>query len=151
MDKIETAQDRTLKLRKKMRVGSDNNGPVVVAEWVDEEIQASLKERKRNNKKWRRARREEKTKEELDRLEEEYKKQQKETSRQTGKKKGEWEKMKIEQARKSSKAIWITVKEVMGTTKSREDQVYLYTGDESKHKVEGDWEYFIDDWKKGIY
>ena len=23
--------------------------------------------------------------------------------------------------------------------------------DESKYKVEEDWEYFIDDWKKGIY
>ena len=132
MDKIETAQDRTLKLRKKMRVGSDNNGPVVVAEWVDEEMQASLKKRKMKNKKWRRARREEKPKEELDRLEEEYKKPQKETSRLTGKNKGEWEKMKIEQVRKSSKAIWMTVKGVMGTTKSREAQVYLYTEDESK-------------------
>ena len=59
--------------------------------------------------------------------------------------------MKIEQARKSSKAIWITVKEVMGTTKSREDQVYLYKEDQSKHKVEEDWEYFMDDWKKRIY
>ena len=50
MDKIEIAQDRTLKVRK-MRLGSDQRGPIVAAEWVDDEIQASLKERKKRNKK----------------------------------------------------------------------------------------------------
>ena len=44
----------------------------MVAEWVDEEMQASPKERKRKNKKWRRVRREEKPDKELDRQEEEY-------------------------------------------------------------------------------
>ena len=55
-------------------------------------------------------------KEVLDRLEEKYKTQQRETSRMAGEKKGKWEIEKIEEARRSSKAIWTTVKEVMGTT-----------------------------------
>jgi len=101
-------------------------------------MQASLKDRKKKNKKWRIATREGRPKEVLDRLEEEYKNQQKETSELTGKKMDDWEKKKIEEARKSSKDIWMTVKEVMGTTKSKEDQVYLYREDMSKHKVEDD-------------
>jgi len=107
-------------------------------------MQASLKERKKI-KIWRRARREKEPEEVLDKLEEDYKKQQKETSKLTGIKKGACERMKIEQARKSSKAIWITVKEVMGKTKSKKEQVYLYRKDESKHKVEEDWSYFMDE------
>jgi len=34
VDKIEIAQDRTLKIRKKIRLGIDNKGPAVEAEWV---------------------------------------------------------------------------------------------------------------------
>merc|ERR1711874_607611 len=98
MDKTEIAQDR---IRKKIRLGIDNKGPAVEAEWVHEEMQASLKDRKKKNKKWRIATREGRPKEVLDRLEEEYKNQQKETSELTGKKMDDWEKKKIEEARKS--------------------------------------------------
>ena len=39
-----------------MRIGSDGKEKIVAAEWVDDEVQTSLKER--NRKKWRVARRE---------------------------------------------------------------------------------------------
>ena len=89
-------------------------------------------------------------KEVLDRLEKEYKTQQKETSRMIREKKGNWERENIEQARRSSKAIWTTVKEVMGRTRNREVQVYLYREDMTKCKEEDEWHYFMSDWKRDI-
>ena len=54
MDKIEIAQDRTLKAQKKMRTCMNGGERVVAAEWVNDEVQSYLKERK--NKIWREAR-----------------------------------------------------------------------------------------------
>ena len=56
MDKIEISQGQTLKRTKRMKVGRSGNKLVVSAEWVDEEVQFYLKERKDKNKEWRQAR-----------------------------------------------------------------------------------------------
>ena len=57
-------------------------------------------------------------------MEEEYKTQQKETSKIIGIKKGAWEKKKIVQSKKDSKVIWNTIKEILGRTKKKDEQVY---------------------------
>ena len=72
---------------------------LVAAEWVDDVVQSYLTGRKRINKKWRVARRNKQPKEILDKLEEDYKIQQKETLRIIGMKKGTWEMKKIAQAK----------------------------------------------------
>ena len=56
MNKIEIAQNRTLKRQKRMKMGLNNEEPIVAAEWVDEEIQSYLKERRKKSKIWRKAR-----------------------------------------------------------------------------------------------
>merc|ERR1711874_386780 len=93
INKIEIAQDRTLKVQKKMRTGINNREQIVAAEWVHDEMQAYVKERKTRNKTWRKARRDSKPLETLERLEEDYKTQQRETSQLMRGKKGAWEKV----------------------------------------------------------
>ena len=44
MMKIETSQNRTLKVQKRMKIGVNNRKRIVVAEWVDEEAKMHLKE-----------------------------------------------------------------------------------------------------------
>ena len=65
-------------------------------------------------------------------------------------KKGAWEK-KIKEARTNSKTLWSVVQEPLGKTKNKEDQVYLYREDNTKHEVEEDWEQFMNAWKADIY
>ena len=118
LNKIEIAQDRTLKVQKKMGTGINEGERILAAEWVDDEVQAYLKERKTKNKMWWKARRDNKPQETLERLEEEYKTQQKETSNIMGMKIGAWEK-KILQSKTDSKIMWNPIKEILGKTKRK--------------------------------
>ena len=84
-------------------------------------------------------------------LEEDYKTQQKITSQLIGSKKGTWEKEKIRKARTNRKTLWHVVQDLLGKTKNKNDQVYLYREDNTRHKVEEDWKYFIGAWKSDLY
>ena len=44
MNKIEILQNRTLRRQKKIKIGINNEKQIVAAEWVDDEVQAYLKE-----------------------------------------------------------------------------------------------------------
>ena len=57
MDKIELAQDRTLKKTRKIKVGEKGNKQVLSAEWMDARARVYIRERKIKNKAWRYARR----------------------------------------------------------------------------------------------
>merc|ERR1711874_299422 len=121
------AQDRTLKVQKKRRKGINGEERVVVAEWVDNEVRSYLNKRKIKNKTWREARRNNQPKEILKRLEEEYKRQQKETSKIIGMKKGAREKKKIIQAKTESKIIWNTIEEILGRPRRKMNR-FIYLG-----------------------
>ena len=43
------------------------------------------------------------------------------------------------------------VKEISGSTKSKEEQVYVYREDMTRHKIEENWKFYIEDWTKDIY
>ena len=40
---------------------------------------------------------------------------------------------------------------MLGKTKNKEDQIYLYREANSRHKVEEDWSQFMESWKIDIY
>jgi len=53
-----------------------------------------------------------------------------------GVKKGAWEKPKLLEAKKNSKPMWDVIKEILGKTKSKEEQMYIYSEDGTKHKAQ---------------
>ena len=69
MNKIEITQNRTLKRQKRMKMGLNNEEPIVAEEQVDEELQSSLKERRKKSKIWRKVREEEMLQAILEKLE----------------------------------------------------------------------------------
>ena len=87
-DKIEISQSQTLKRTKRMKVGRIGNKLVVAAEWVDEEVQFYIKERKYKNKDWRQARNKKAPMDTQNILKARYIEQQIKTSRLIGMKKG---------------------------------------------------------------
>ena len=38
-----------------------------------------------------------------------------------------------------------------GKTRKKNEQLYLYRDELSKHNAQDDWKYFLGDWKAGIY
>ena len=88
------------------------------AAWIDEEIRLNQKLRQVLNKKWRKASRAKKPRRELESLEKDYKEQQKKTSTLIGKRKGSWEKARIQEGKTSNgKSMWTVIKEVLGKQK----------------------------------
>ena len=133
-----------------MKIGLKNNEHIVAAEWVDEEVQSNLKKRRKLNKIWRTVRRNEKSETIINQAEQEYREQKKYTSQLMGEKKGAWEKQKILEAKKNSKPMWNVIKEILGKTKSKEEQKYIYHEDGTRHKAQDAWKEFIEDWKRDI-
>ena len=68
-----------------------------------------------------------------------------------GLKKGAWEKKKIKQAKGNSKILWNVAREILGKIKNKNEQIYLYRKDMTRHKAQDDWNYFLGDWKVDIY
>ena len=81
MRKIEMSQNKTLNVEKRIKIGTNRERSIVAAEWFDRELQASVKLRGKKSKAWRVARRNNESREIINKLEEEYKTQQKITSR----------------------------------------------------------------------
>merc|ERR1711888_42737 len=51
--KIEKAQEKNLKIQKKMKLGKKYNKKTVEPEWVDEELKSEIKKRRKLNRIWR--------------------------------------------------------------------------------------------------
>ena len=69
----------------------------------------------------------------------------------SGGKKGLWEMKKIEETKKDGKKFWNTVKEILGKSKEREEEAYVFTEEgERKNVIEISNEY-MNEWKKKIY
>merc|ERR1711984_57971 len=100
--KIEKAQEKNLKIQKKMKLGRKYNKTTVEPEWVDEELKSEIKKRRKLNRVWRKS---QKKKFHLDiqkENEEKYKTQRHITKNLTAEKKGTWEKKKIKEAKESN-------------------------------------------------
>ena len=134
-----------------MKIGTNNGKQIVAAEWVDQEVQSHLKDRKAKNKKWRKARNEKKSQETLKKLEEDYKNQQRKTSQHMGMKKGAWEKKRSNKQKETAKYYGMQPEKYQEKEKNKNEQIYLYRKDMTRHKAQEDWSYFIGDWKVDIY
>ena len=47
--------------------------------------------------------------------------------------------------------MWWVIKEVLGKSKSKKDQIYVYRDDNTRHKIEEVWIPFIGEWKTTVY
>merc|ERR1711913_123180 len=83
--------------------------------------------------------------------EKEYKEQQRKTSIMSRRKKGLWERRKIEETKKDGKKFWHVIKELLGKSKEREEEAFVFTEDGEKKIIEEMKGTYIDEWKKKIY
>jgi len=118
-----------------------NGENIVAAEWVDLEVKSNIKDRQVKSRAWRLARNRKESQHIQDHLEKEYKAQQNIASKCNGTKKGAGERKKIREAKTSNgKSLWKVAKEILGRTKKKSEQVYLYREDLSIHKSQDNWE-----------
>ena len=94
MEKIKIAQDKTLKKKKRIRVGKREE-KIQAAEWVGEELRDNIRKRSKLSRRWRMARKRKEPEQDVKRFEKEYKEQNTITAIMTGQKKGSWELFKI--------------------------------------------------------
>merc|ERR1712030_204859 len=152
MDRVEIAQDRKLKKRKRIKIGRLEDKYIKSAAWMTEEIIISQKIRKIMSAKWREARKLNKSEEEIRNLEKDYKVRQIITSKMIGRTKGEWERRRIEEATESNgKSMWKLIKEVLGNRESKNNEVYIYKNSKERTKIEDIWNPFVDAWKVNLY
>ena len=69
----------------------------------------------------------------------------------SGKKKGDWEKKKIEETWKDGKKFWTMIKELLGKNKEREEETYVYTQEGDRKEIMEISEEYVVKWKQTIY
>ena len=72
------------------------------------------------------------------------------TKMMTGKKKGSWNIYKIQEAKADWRKFWNLVKELLGKTKKKDEEVYIYEGDGSKKEADKVWDEYLKDGKKKL-
>ena len=103
MEKIKTTLNIVLKKKKRIKVGKRGKQTILAAEWVDSELIDNISLRSRLSRDQRIARRNNEPEEIQKACKEKYEKQQKKTAIMSGKKKGDWEKKKIEETWRDGK------------------------------------------------
>ena len=152
MDRVELAQDKKLKQQKRIRIGKREDKYIKSAAWINEEILINQKLRQILNAKWRKARKNKKSKREIESLEKDYRMQQKSTSILIGITKGAWERKRIEEATETNgKSMWKVIQEVLGNRKSKNADIYIYEDKKNRKKIEDIWDPFIHKWKTELY
>merc|ERR1712030_149770 len=126
MNKIELAQEKTLKKTRKIKIGNKEKKTVLSVEWMDTQAVVYIRERKIKSRAWRFARGRNAPQHDIEIQKKSYEDQQVTTSRYVSQRKGGWEKRKILETRKNSKILWNMAKEITGTTKKKDEQVYVY-------------------------
>merc|ERR1712055_575794 len=99
------------------------------------------------SRQWRYARKSEAPEEEIERCKNRYEVQQKKTSVMTGIKKSNWEEKKIEETWKDGKKFWKMIGELLGKTKKREDETYVYTEEGCKKEIMTYIKEYTEGWK----
>ena len=69
----------------------------------------------------------------------------------SGNKKGEWKKKKIIETKRDGKKFWNLVKDLLGKSRKREEEAYIYTEDGVKNNVSEISKEYIKEWKQEIY
>ena len=110
---------------------------------MDRQGQILIKTRRIKNRAWRYARRKKAPEREIQILKRKYELQQRATSLYLGKRKGEWEKRKVLEARTNSKILLNFTKDLAGKTKGKEVETYIYTEDGEKKELEVIWIQFV--------
>ena len=105
------------------------------AVWMDRQGQILIKTRRIKSRARRYARRKKAPEREIQVLKRRYEIQQKITSQYLGKRKGEWERRKISEARTNSKILWNFAKDIAGKTRGKEVVTYIYTEDGEKKGI----------------
>merc|ERR1712030_194631 len=150
--KIEKAQEKNLKIQKKMKLGKKYNKIIIEPEWVDEELKSEIKKRRKLNGTWRKSQRKRQPLPILLINETNYKSQKYITKRLTAEKKSSWKKKKIQEAKESNgKTLWKVVNEIQGKTKPKNKKTYIYNEEGEKKEVKEIWEEFVNYWRITIY
>ena len=68
-----------------------------------------------------------------------------------GIRKSKWEERKIEETWKDGKKIWTMIEELLGKTKKREEDTYVFTEDGSKKEIMTYTNEYIGAWKRSLY
>ena len=121
-----------MKRKKRIRVGRRGGEKIQAAEWVDEELRDSIKKRSKLSREWRIARKRGEPEEVIKECERKYREQKILTGQLTGEKKGSWEIYKIQETKADGKKFWSLVKELLGRTKKKDEEVYIYEEDGGK-------------------
>ena len=82
---------------------------------------------------------------------ERYLEQKKITAKMTARKKGEWEKKKIEEAKKDAKRFWEMIRELLGENNEREEETYVYTKDGVRKEIMEMKEEYVEAWKNNSF
>ena len=64
------------------------------------------------------------------------------------KKKGDWEKKKIEETKNDGKKFWTMIKELLGKNKERGEETYVYTQEGDRKEIMEMSEEYVDKWKQ---
>merc|ERR1711874_610223 len=69
MEKIKIVQNKTLRKKKRIRVGRRGEEKIQAAEWIDEELRDNIRKRSKLSRRWRLARKRKETEEDVKRFE----------------------------------------------------------------------------------
>ena len=68
-----------------------------------------------------------------------------------GIRKSRWEEKKIEETWRDGKKFWTMIEELLGKTKKREEDTYVFTEDGSKREIMTYTKEYIGEWKRSVY
>ena len=77
--------------------------------------------------------------------------QKKITAKMTARKKGEWEKKKIEETKRDGKRFWEMIRELLGENNEREEETYVYTKDGVRKEIMEMKEEYVEAWKNNSF
>ena len=66
------------------------------------------------------------------------------------KKKGEWEKKKIEETKRDGKRFWEMIKDLLGKNNEREDETYVYKEDGVRKEIMEMKGEYVEAWEEWI-
>ena len=120
------SQEKHLKRTRKIIIGKRGKEEILSAPWMDKKGIMLIKLRKFKSRAWRHARKKNAPQRELRILKRKYELQKRITSIYLEKRKGDWEKEKIQKAKTNSKILWDFTKDISGRTKKKDDK-HIYT------------------------
>ena len=151
MNKIKTTLNTTMRKKKRIKLGRKGTETVLAAEWMDQEIIDNINLRSKYSRQWRYARKNKLQEEVIDSCKRRYIEQQRYTSIMMGIKKSSWEESKIKETWRDGKKIWTMIGELLGKTKEREEETFVFTEEGNKKEIMAYTREYTEEWKKSVY